>query len=48
MFDDLEDEIKRDEQANRTPKQRWLLYATVLPSSAVVFGGLYAAIKFLE
>ena len=48
MFNSLEDEMKRDEQATTTPRQRWLLYATVALVSVILFGGLYAGIRFLE
>jgi len=47
MFDSLDDEIRRDEQAASTPRQRWFLYATVLLASIILFGGLYAGIRFL-
>lgn len=47
MFDSLEEELKRDEQATSTPTQRWLRYAAVLLASVVLFGGLYAGIRFL-
>ncbi len=48
MFNSLEDELKRDDQRTSTPAQRWLLYVTVLAASVVLFGGLYAGIRFLE
>ena len=48
MFNSLEDELKRDEQATSTRTQRWLRYATVLLASIILFGGLYAGIRFLE
>lgn len=48
MFNSLEDELRRDEQATSTPTQRWLRYAAVLLASIILFGGLYAGIRFLE
>jgi hypothetical protein len=48
MFNSLEDELKRDEQATSTPMQRWLRYVTVLLASVILFGGLYAGVRFLE
>jgi hypothetical protein len=48
MFNSLDEEIKRDDQATSTPRERWLRYAAVLLVSAVLFGGLYAGIRFLE
>jgi hypothetical protein len=48
MFNSLEDELKRDEQATSTPMQRRLRYVTVLLASVILFGGLYAGIRFFE
>ena len=48
MFNSLEDELKRDEQRTSTPTQRWLLYLTVLVSTIILFGGLYAGIRYFE
>ena len=48
MFNSLDEEIKRDDQATSTPRERWVRYAAVLVVSAVLFGGLYTAIRFLE
>jgi hypothetical protein len=48
MFNSLDDELKQDEQATSTARQRWLRYAAVLLVSLILFGGLYATIKFLE
>ena len=48
MFNSLDEEIKRDDQATSTSCERWLRYVGVLLVSAVLFGGLYAGIRFLE
>jgi len=48
MFNSLDEEIERDDQATSTPQQRWLRYAAVLLVSIVLFSGLYAGIRFLE
>ncbi len=48
MFNSLEEEIKRYDQATSTPRERWLRYAAVLLASIVLFGGLYAGIRLLE
>lgn len=47
MFNGLDEEIKRDDQAASPPWERWLRYAAVLLASAIAFGGLYAGISFL-
>jgi hypothetical protein len=48
MFDSLDEEIKRDDEAVSTPRERWLRYGVVLLVSTAMFAGLYAGIKFLE
>lgn len=48
MFNSLDDEIERDDQATSTPRQRWLRNALVVLASIVLFGSLYAGIRFLE
>jgi hypothetical protein len=48
MFNSLDEQIERDDQATSTPRERWLRYAAVLLLSAVLFVGLYAGIRFLE
>jgi hypothetical protein len=48
MFNSLDDEIKRDDQATSTPRERCLFYLAVALVSVVLFGGLYAGIRFLE
>ena len=48
VFNTLDDEIKRDDQATSTPRDRRLFYAVVLLVSVILFSGLYAGIKYLE
>jgi hypothetical protein len=48
MFNSLDDEIERDDQATSTPRERWLRNAAVVLASIVLFGTLYAGIWFLE
>ena len=47
MFNSLDEEIQRDDQATSAPHERWLRYAVVLLVSIVLFGGLYAGIRLL-
>ena len=47
MFNSL-DEIMRDDKTTAPPRERWLRYAAVLLVSAVLFGGLYAGIRYIE
>jgi hypothetical protein len=46
MFNSLDEEMKRDEQS--TARQRWFRYSAVLLLSIILFGGLYAGVRFLE
>jgi hypothetical protein len=48
MFNSLDEEIKRDEAAVSSPGSRWLRYLGVLALAILLFGGLYAGIRFLE
>lgn len=48
MFENLDDKIKRDEQASSTPRERWVFYTIVVVLSVFLFGGLYAGIRYLE
>jgi hypothetical protein len=48
MFDSLDDQIKQDDQAASSPKERILVWLSVAVVSVVVFGGLYMGIRLLE
>ncbi|HUA63147.1 MAG TPA: hypothetical protein VML19_30615 [Verrucomicrobiae bacterium] len=48
MFEELQDRMKRDDDATTTPGQRWLKNAVVIILAALIFGGLYAALRFME
>ena len=48
MFDSLDENFKRDDQATSNPRERWLRYAAVLLVSLLAFGGLYVGNRFLE
>ena len=48
MFESLDEKMHRDDRNSSTSQQRWLRYAAVLLLSGVLFGGLYAGIRFLE
>jgi len=46
MFDSLADRIREDEQT--TNSARYIRWAAVLVISAVLFGGLYLGVSFLN
>jgi len=48
MFNSLDEQMKKDDQATSTLGEHCLVYAAVLVASVVLFGALYAGIHFLE
>lgn len=48
MFEDLEQKIRHDEEEELPRNQRWIRHALVLLISLILFGALYAVIKFVE
>lgn len=48
MFDSLNDELRRYDDAAEAPARRWLRYAGVFLVSMLAFGALYVGILFLE
>ena len=48
MFDSLDEQIKHDDQASSSPKERILVWLSVAVISVVVFGGLYMGIRLLD
>jgi hypothetical protein len=48
MFDSLDDQIKQDDKASTTPKERFLVWFSVAVLSVVIFGGLYLGMQFME
>ena len=48
MFGNLDEQIKRDNNAVSTPQGRWLRSAAVLLISALLFGALYFGVRLLE
>lgn len=48
MFEDLEEKIKHDNDETMTRSERRLRTIVVVVLSVVLFGGLYAALRFME
>ncbi len=48
MFDSLEEQIKRDDHAEISRKERVLKGLAIAALSVVLFGGLYLAIRMIE
>jgi hypothetical protein len=48
MFEDLEEKIKHDDNETMTRSERRLRNIVVVVLSVVLFGGLYAALRFME
>ena len=47
MFDSLEEQIKHDDQAEISPRERVMHWIAIAVVSVVVFGGLILGIKML-
>jgi hypothetical protein len=48
MFGSLDEQIKKVEVVDASPRERWLRYGGIAVASALVFGGLYDAMIPLE
>ena len=48
MFENLDDRMKQDDEAETTRTQRWLKWLVVCAVSVVVFGALYLGVSLLE
>lgn len=48
MFDDLDQKMRQDEDADLPRRQRWMRNSLVLLVSMILFGALYAVIRFAE
>ncbi len=47
MFDSLDDQIKHDEKAEVSNKERMLRWLAVVVVSVAVFGGLYFVVRIV-
>jgi len=48
MFDDLDEQIKKDINAESTSTERMIRYAAVAIVSVLLFGGLYFGVRLLD
>ncbi len=48
MFDDLDEQIKKDINAESTSTERMIRYAAVAVVSVLLFGGLYFGVRLLD
>jgi hypothetical protein len=48
MFDSLDEQMEKDEQAETTNKERLVHYALIALVSVLVFGGLFVGLHWLE
>jgi hypothetical protein len=46
MFESLDEHIKHDDQAEASPKERFLKYLMIGAVSVVLVGGLFAVVQF--
>lgn len=47
MFESLDDQMKHDQDASSTPKERFLKWVLVGIVSVLLFGGLYMGVRLL-
>ena len=48
MFESLDEQMKHDEEATTTPKEKYLKWVLVAVTSVILFGGLYMGVRLLE
>jgi len=48
MFDSLDEQLKREQRRESSPKERAILYLTISAVSVLVFGGLVIAVQHLH
>jgi hypothetical protein len=48
MFDSLDEQMKKDTDKERTPRQRMLLWLLIFVASVLLFGGLYFGVKLVS
>lgn len=47
MFESLDEQMKHDEEATTTPKEKYMKWVLVALVSLAVFGGLYMGVRVL-
>jgi hypothetical protein len=48
MFDSLDEQLKREQRRESSPRERALLYLTISAVSVLIFGGLIVAVQHLH
>ena len=48
MFDDLDEQIRKDIHAESTSTERMIRYVAVAVASVLLFGGLYFGVRLLD
>ena len=48
MFESLDEHMKHDEQAEASPKERFMKYAMIGAISVALVCGLFAAVQFVK
>lgn len=48
MFDELSEQMKRDDAAGTTATERYMKWAVVAIASVLLFGGLYFGVSLVE
>jgi hypothetical protein len=48
MFDSLDEQMKKDQLAESTPTERWLLRAGIAVAAVLLFGGLWIGVRLVS
>jgi hypothetical protein len=48
MFDSLDDQMKHDDAAVTSPREKYLKWAAMIVVTVVVFGGIYMVMHLME
>lgn len=48
MFESLDEQLKKEQAKESTPKERAMLYIAISAASLLIFGGIVVAVQFLH
>jgi hypothetical protein len=48
MFDSLDEQMKKDDAAEISPREKYLRWAAVAIASIILFSGLYLGVRLVE
>lgn len=48
MFESLDEQLKKEQAKESTPKERAMLYIAISAASVLIFGGIILAVQHLQ